>query len=66
MKSPNIYKFVGKIDISPSQHSVSVCHSFPAKKQTSDFMATVTMHSGFRGLDEEICHSFHLFSFYLP
>jgi len=50
MKRPNIYQFVGKNDVSASQHTVYVCHSFPAKKQTSsDFMAAVTIHSGFRG-----------------
>ena len=30
------------------QHTVSVCHCFPAKKQlSSDFMAAVTVHSDF-------------------
>ena len=39
MKRPNIYQFVGQNDVSASQHTVYVSHSFPAKKQTSsDFM----------------------------
>ena len=30
------------------QHTVSVCHCFPAKKQlSSEFMAAVTIHSDF-------------------
>jgi len=67
MKRPNIYQFVGQIDVSASQNTVYVSHNFPAKKQMpSDLMAAVTIHSGFRGYDEEICHCFHLFSFYLP
>ena len=28
-------------------------------------MAAVTIHSGFRAQEEEICHLFHLFPFYL-
>ena len=67
MKRPNNYQFGGQNDISASQYTVYVCQSFPPKKQTSsDFMAAVTIHSDFRGYDEEICHCFHLFSFYLP
>ena len=34
--------------MSAFQHTISVSHSFPAKKQSSsDFMATVTIHSDF-------------------
>ena len=29
-------------------------------------MAAVTIHSDFRGQNEEICHYFHFFPFYLP
>ena len=29
-------------------------------------MSTVTIHSDFGAHEEEICHSFHFFSFYLP
>ena len=66
MKRPNIYQFVGQSDVSASQHTVYVSHSFPAKKQTSsDFVAADAIHSGFRGSDEEICQCFHVFSFYL-
>ena len=40
---------------------------FPARKQSSsNFMATVTSHSDFRAQEEEVCHCFHLFPFYLP
>ena len=50
MKRPNIYQFVGQNDVSASQHTVYICRSFPAKKQTSsDFMAAGTIHSGFGG-----------------
>ena len=46
----NIYQFVGQNDVSSSQQTVYVSHSFPAKKQmSSDFMAAGTIHSGFRG-----------------
>ena len=56
MKRPNIYQFVGQNDVSASQPTVYVCHSFPAKKQTpSDFMAAVIIHMGFKGSDDEIC-----------
>jgi len=49
-EKPNIYQFVGQNDVSASQHTVYVSHSFPAKKKMpSDFMAAVTIHSGFRG-----------------
>ena len=48
MKRPNIYQIVGQNDVSASQHTVYVCHSFPAKKQTpSDFMATGSIHRDF-------------------
>ena len=60
------WTFVGRIMAPAFQHSVWVCHSFPAKKQTSDFMAAVTIHSGFRAQEEEICHYFHIFPSYLP
>ena len=49
MKRPNIYQFIGQNDASASQSTLYVCHNFPAKKQTSDFMAEVTIHNGFRG-----------------
>ena len=66
MKRPNIYQFVVQKGISASQYTVYVCQRFPTKKQiSSDFMAAVIIHTGFRGYDEEICHCFHLF-FYLP
>ena len=49
------------------QHTVKVSRSFPAKKQSfSDFIAAVTICSDFRAQKEEICHRFHLFSFFLP
>ena len=52
--------------VSAFQHTVWVCHSFPAKKQlSSDFMATVTISSDFRAQEEEICHYFHLCPLYL-
>ena len=33
---------------------------------SSDFMAAVTIHGDFRAQEEEICHYFHIFPFYLP
>ena len=53
-------------DGSAFQHAVYVCHSFPAKKQLSYFMASVTIHSDFRAQENEICHYFHRHPFYLP
>ena len=45
--------------------NTEICHNFPAKKQlSSDFAATVTIHSDFRAQEEEICHYFHIFPFY--
>ena len=39
----NIYQLVGQNDVSASQQTVYVSHSFPAKKQmSSDFMAAGT------------------------
>ena len=50
MKRPNIYQFFGQNDVSASQPTVYVCHSFPARKQMpSDFMAAVIIHIGFKG-----------------
>ena len=44
------------------QHTVWVCHCFPAKKQLpSDFTAAVTVRSDFGAQEKEICHYFHLF-----
>ena len=49
MKQPNIYKFVGQNDVSASQHTIYLSHSFPAKKlMSSDFMAAGIIYSGFR------------------
>ena len=43
------------------------CHSFPSKKQASfNFMAAVTIHSGFGAQENKICCYFHFFPFYLP
>ena len=50
MKGPNIYQFAGQNDVSASQHTVYLSHSFPAKKlMSSYFMAVGTIHNGFRG-----------------
>ena len=38
----------------------------PRSKWFSDFMAAVTIRSGFRAQEEEICHYLHLFPFNLP
>ena len=55
-------------NVSTFQHTVLVSLFFsPAKKQSSsDFMASVTICSYFGAQEEEICHYFHLFPFYLP
>ena len=36
------------------------------KQSSSNFMALVTVCIDFGGQEEEICHCFHLFPFYLP
>ena len=52
-------------NVSAFQHTI--CHRFPAKKQSSsDFMAAVTVCSDFRAHEGEICHYFHFFPFHLP
>ena len=57
MKRPNIYQFAGQNDVSASQHTIYLSHSFPAKKlMSSDFMAADTVCSDFRAQEEEICH----------
>ena len=39
------------------QHTVYVCHCFPAKKQSSsDFTAAITICNNFGAQEEEICH----------
>ena len=61
-----IWAFVGRV-MSAFQHTIEVCHSFPAKKQTSsDFMAAVTIRSDFTAEEEELCHYYHLSPLYLP
>ena len=50
-------------DVFAFQHHVLVCHSFPAKKQSSDFTAAVTIHCDFRAPKEKICYCIHLFPF---
>ena len=41
-------------DVSTYQHAVQICHSFPAKKQSSsDLMAAVTICSEFRAKKRE-------------
>ena len=58
-----IWTFVSRVT-SVFQHTVYVCHSFPAEKQSSsDFMAAVTICSDFRAQEEEICQYFHLSPF---
>ena len=65
-KTKPIGTFVGRV-VSAFQPTVQVCHCFPANKQSfSDFMAAVTICSNFESQEEEICHYFHLFPFYLP
>ena len=50
-------------NVSAFQHTVYVCHRFPAKKRSSDFMAAVAIRSDFGAQEDEICH---YFPFYLP
>ena len=60
------WTFVGRV-MSLLFNTLSICHRFPAKKQSSsDFMAAVTVCSDFRAHEEEICHYFHFFPFHLP
>ena len=54
-------------NVSAFQHTIYICHGFPAKKQSySNFMAAVTIHSDFRAQEEEICHYFHISPLCLP
>ena len=54
-------------NVSVFQHTAQVSHCFPSKKQSSsDVMAAVSICSDFGAKEEEICHFFHLSSFYLP
>ena len=53
-----VQTFVGRV--------MSLLFNIPAKKQTSDFMAAVTNRSDFRIQEEEICHCFLLYPFYVP
>ena len=47
MKGPNIYQFAGQNDVSASQHTVYLSHSFPAKKlKSSHLLAMGTIYSG--------------------
>ena len=46
-------------NVSAFLHTVQVCYCFPAKKQSCDFMATVTICSGFGAQEEEISRYFH-------
>ena len=39
---------------------------FLQRNNSSDFVAAVTIHSDFIAQEEEICHYFYLFPFYLP
>ena len=56
-----IWTFVSRV-VSSFQYTVYVCHSFPAKTQTSsNFMAAVTICSDLRAQEEEIWYYFHLF-----
>ena len=58
----SIWTFVGKV---MSLLFSTVCHYFPAKKQSSsDFMAAVTIHSDFEAQEEEIRQCFYLFPSY--
>ena len=61
-----IQTFVGRV-IPLLFNPCLVCHKFPAKKQSSsDLMAAVTICCHFRAQEEETCHYFHHFPFYLP
>ena len=43
------------------------CHSSASKEQTSfNIMIAVTVHSDFGAQENEICHCFYFFPFYLP
>ena len=58
----SIWTFVGRV---MSLLFSTVCHCFPAKKQSSsDFMAAVTIHSDFEAQEEEIRQCFYLFHSY--
>ena len=57
---------VGKV-MSLLFNTLSICHSFSSKEQESfNFMASVTICSGFRAQENKLCHCFHFFPIYLP
>ena len=54
-------------DVFSFKYNVKVCLSFPAKKpSSSNFVAAVTVCSDLGAQEQEICHCFLLFPFYLP
>ena len=58
--------FVSKV-MSLLFNTLSRCHCFFSKEQASfNFMAAVTVNSGFGAQENKICHCFHFFPIYLP
>ena len=58
--------FVSKV-MSLLFNTLSRCHCFSSKEQTSfNFMAAVTVNSGFGAQENKICHCVHFFPIYLP
>ena len=63
-----VWTFVGRVmSLLVNTLSRFVIAFLPRSNQSSsDFMAAVTVHSDFGAQEEEICHYFHLFPFYVP
>ena len=59
------WTFAGQVMSLLFEHTVCVCHSFPAKRQSSDFLAAVTIHSDW-AQEEETRRYLPLVPFYLP
>ena len=54
--------FVGEPWIFAFEYAVYVCHSFSSKEQISfNFMAAVTIMSGFGAQGNNVCYCFHFF-----
>ena len=65
--SLTIWTFIGKVmSFLFNMLSRFVIFFLSKMQASSNFVAAVTICSDFRAQEEEICHCFHLFPFYLP
>ena len=58
---------IREVPVSAFQYAIWVCHSFSSTEQVSfNFMAAVTICSGFGAQENKVCHRFHCFPTCLP